>query len=239
MSAVTQRYYDPSTGAYIASGIDGLYNERAAVQHFDDFLGDTLNADLYATDLATGATIAIEEQQNGAIRFTLDTDDDDHATLAGALNLKANTAGWLEVRLKQVTAATLRAVEVGISDAKSETNGLAFSALATPAAVADDAAVFAYNTDDDTAWYLASVKGGGTPQATRLDETPSTDWQTLRLEWTAGGAVSFFIDGERVGTHENAVTTTVAMGVWITLKSLSGAAKSMDVDYIAYAYNRS
>ena len=240
MSVSSKRYYDPSMQHYIADGVMGLSDERAAVQFLDDFLGDTLSADHFAVDASTGASVAISETPNGVVRFATDTDDDDHATLVGALNLKLNTPGWLEVRLRQVTAATLRAVEVGLSDAKSEANGLAFASPNTPTAVATDAVVFGYNTDEDAHWHLLSVNNG-MAQTTGLaaaHDAAADTWQVLRLEWDAAANVTFYLDRARVGAHAAAVRTTIPLCVWITLKSLSGAAKAMDVDYVAYAYDR-
>lgn len=208
------------------------------VAKFDDFLGDVLT-DEWAADLSTGATIAVNAQTGGAIRFATDTDDDDHATLALGLHwLVSNGWTFFEARVKSVTAITLRGIEVGLSDAVSETNGLAFSdhSAAGVTAVADDAVIFGYDTDASmTTWASNSVNGGGTPQATDLDDAPGTSWQSLAIAVNADGDAFFYVDGVLVDTHASAVATTAVLTPWISLKSLSGAIKSIDVDYVAIA----
>ena len=209
-------------------------NSPSYVGYFDHFLGDLLR-DEWATDLSTGATIATGSLEGGQAVFTLDTDDNDHATLALGLHwLVSNGGMFLEVAVKQITAITVRAVEVGFSDALSETNGLAFSGFATPTAVATDAAVFHYNTDDSmTTWGAISVNGGGTPQATTLTGAPSTSFSKLKLMVDSAGVAKFFVDGTLEATHSAAVATTGLLTPWITLKSLSAAAKVMHVDYVS------
>jgi len=204
---------------------------------FDHFLGDTLNG-TYTPDLSTGATIACAGTlQGGAADFVTDTDDNDHATLVLGLHWLVSTGVTEFVcRLTNVTAFTLRAVEIGVSDAVSETNGLAFSSHdATPVAVADDAAVFAINSDESVVtWSLLQVNGGGTP--TRQDSAVAPvagTYQEFRIVITAAGAVSWFIDGTEVGTAvSSGIATTALLTPWITLKSLSGAAKTIRLDYL-------
>lgn len=206
---------------------------------FDHFEGDSLKAE-WATNLSTGATIAPTSPTvaGGAIAFATDTDDDDFATLALGLHwLVSNGDIWFETRVKNMSAITLRAVEIGLSDALSETNGLAFSSHdATPTAVATDAAIFGYNTDDSmTTWSCLSVNGGGTPQYTTASSTYAPvagTWQKFAVNLTSAGVATFLINDVVIATHSAAVATTGLLTPWISLKSLSGAIKTIQCDYV-------
>lgn len=208
------------------------------VTFFDDFLGDAVNT-TWQPNLSTGATIAINAAQNGTARFSTDTDDNDFATLALGLHWLVSK-GWtlFEARVASVSAITLRAIEVGLSDALSETNGLAFSDHSATGitAVATDAAIFGYDTDAGMSrWAANSVKGGGTPQATLLSDAPSTTFARLGVAINSSGDAFYYVNNELVATHTDAVATTAVLTPWISLKSLSGAIKSIDVDYVGIA----
>lgn len=215
-----------------------LANNPDYVALFDNFVGAAVDS-RWATDLSTGATIAVNAQTGGAIRFTLDTDDNDHATLALGLHWLVSK-GWtfFETSFKSVTAITLRAIEIGLSDATSETNGLAFSdhSVAGITAVADNAALFGYDTDATmTKWAVNSVNAAGTPQADLLTAAPTTSYVRLGIAVNDGGDAFYFVDGALVATHTAAVATTAVLTPWISLKSLSAAAKSIDIDYVGIA----
>ncbi len=217
-----------------------MLNNPEYLAWFDDFLGDTVNA-TWQTNLSTGATAAINAQTPGVVRLTTDTDDNDFATLALGLNFTVSK-GWtfFEARVASVTAITLRAIEVGLSDALSETAGLAFSnhSAAGVVDVADNAAIFGYDTDASmTAWAVNTVNAG-TPAATALTAAPGTTFQKLGIAVNSDGDAYFFVDGTLVATHLLAVATTAILTPWISLVSLSGATKSIDIDYVAVAGTR-
>lgn len=207
------------------------------ISYWDDFFGDLL-ADEWAPNLSTGATIAVNSQAGGAIRFTTDTDDTDFATLALGLHWLVSSGPTIfEARIKTVTATTLRAVEVGLSDAVSETNGLAFSSHdVTPVDVADNAAVFGWNAaESTTTWSLLSVNAGTPSQSFAASAALGTTYQTLRIVIAANGEARFYVNGTLLLTRASAVATTALLTPWITLKSQSGATKSIDVDYVHVA----
>lgn len=203
------------------------------IAFFDDFIGDVLS-DEWDEDISTGATVAINAQAGGVVRLTTDTDDNDHATLALGLHWTAGVALYFEARVKSVTDTLVRAVEVGVSDALLETNGIAFSSHdATPVDVATDAAVFGWNTDESmTAFSALSVKAGGTPQYTDTGVALATTYTKLGILIDTDGTAYFYANDVLVATHSAAIATTAVLTPWITLKSLSGAAKSIDVDYV-------
>ncbi len=222
-----------------------VFQNGGSINHigfFDDFLGDILAAE-WVNDLAAGATIAPAGTAAGGIAVvTLDTDDNDHATLTMGLHWTvSNGYTVFTARAAQVTAITLRSVEIGVSDANSETNGLAFSAPDTPTAVADDAAVFTINSDDSLAtWNVLTVNGGGTPVQTTLTTAPvAGTYQVFQIVIDSAGNAQFYINGTLEATQALAVATTALLTPWITLKSLSAAAKIQNVDYVSMFGERS
>lgn len=206
-----------------------------AVAFFDNFLGAAIDSRWVAT-LSTGATAAVNSQTGGAIRISTDTDDDDRANFALGLHWTVSN-GWTvcEAKVRNVTAITLRGVEIGLSDATSETAGLAFSSIGgSPTAIADNAAVFAINSDDSIAsWACATVKAAGTPSITASGVAPvAAVYQEFRVAIDALGNCYFWINDVLVATKLLAIATTAILTPWIALKSLSGAIKIIDVDYI-------
>jgi hypothetical protein len=254
MPTASKRSYDidrPPLQRYRAGGAAGLYDEAAAVQHFDDFLGDVL-ADGYAQATNDDATAAIDPQLGGVVQLATADGDNDYVDLAMELNLKPNSAGFVEARLRVPTDATYRAIEFGLSDAKTESggaaedNGLAVTdaVAATPTAAADDCAVFHYDSDDGATWWCCAVAGGGTPLVHNAGIEPSTDWQVLRIEWNAAGDLSFYAGTNaenltHVATFEAAVAPTAALTPWLALKAREASvAKTLDVDYLRFAFDR-
>ena len=199
---------------------------------FDHFLGDSMDG-RWATDLSTGAAAAIVAARTGTLQLSTDTDDTDHATLALGLHwLVSRGFTVFEARVACNTAVTLRAVEIGVSDAVSETNGLAFSSHdATPVDVATNAAIFAINSAESvTAWSLLSVNAGGTPQRSTTTLTPvAGTFEKFKIVINAAGDVRFYINDVFLAEHELALATTALLTPWLSLVSLSGAIKLLDV----------
>lgn len=212
-------------------------NAYAYVGWGDDFLGDSLDA-AWSPDLATGSAIAPTSPTLplGIAAFTTDADNNDHATLALGLNWRADLGALVfEARVANHSSAAARAVEVGVAGALSATGGWAFSAHGTtPTAVLTNAVVFGYNTASTmTTWGVYAVNGGGTPQAVVTDVSVTAGvYQTLRLHIDTTGAVTAFIDDVQVATLDQAVAPTAALTPWVTLKSLSAAAKELRVDFV-------
>ncbi len=207
------------------------------VGYFVDFVGDTDDATLVKT-IGSGGSVALSTTTaGGTLTIATGATDDTAVTIAlGTHWLVSNGLTFFEARIKSVTAITLRAIEVGLSDATTETNGLAFSnhAVGAVADVADNAAVFGYDTDASmTDWAINTVKAG-TPAAVALDPSaaPSLSYQTLGIVVQADGDAWFYLDGVEVGHVENAVATTALLTPWVTLKTLSAADKSIIVDYV-------
>lgn len=214
----------------------------AQLGFFDHFLGDALK-DQWQTDLSTSSTIAINAQANGIARFATHTDNDANATLALGLHFTpANGIIVMQVGVKQVSAITARAVEVGLSDALSETAGQAFTSHdATPVAAANNAAIFGFMADDTlTSFSALSVNAAGTPQVTLGVEAASTDLSHLTVVIDAAGNAYFFTGKATatskpalVATHSLAVATDALLTPWVSITNQTvGTARTMDVDYV-------
>ena len=238
-----QRYGDPANRA-----TDHQWFDQAAVMQnagspnyvgfWDDFLGDTL-LDEWAPNLDTSSSAAINAQAGGVLRLTTHTEDNAWATLALGLHWTvSNGLTVLRTAVKHVSAVTARSVEIGFSDALSESAGEAFSSHdATPVDVAANAAIFGFNSDESMATYSAlSVNGGGTPQRTADVATPTTNWLHFTIMIDAAGNAFFYTGKDEltlVATHLLAVATTALLTPWITVVNKTAAtARSIDVDYV-------
>lgn len=208
--------------------------------YWDDFRG-AASAALgrpWRTDLATGATIALSASQTsaGLADFVTDTDENDHATLTGDLvHLVSNGWAFMEARINNVSAITLRAFEVGFSDALSESGGLAFSSHdATPVDVADNAAVFGYNSAESTTNFsLLSVNAGTPVYANSGVAVPAAATFTrLAIAIGPAGQALFYINGSLIERRASAVATSAVLTPWVTMKSLSAAAKTFQLDWL-------
>jgi hypothetical protein len=212
-----------------------LSENPAYATFFDHFLGDSLK-NQWATDVSTGATIAIVGgQAGGVIAFTTDADDNDHATLGLGLNYLVSN-GWIffEARVRNVTASTARAVEIGLSDALSETAGLAFSnhSVAGVTDVADNAVIFGYDTDASMTAWAANWANAGTPGALNTGvAVDHTTWHKFAIAVNSAGDAFWYIDGVLVASRASAIATTALLTPWVSLKSLSAAAKTVQCDY--------
>lgn len=208
---------------------------------FEDFRGRVSTNVLAPFTLTLGGsgTFATPAAQvaGGVAAIVTGATDNNHNDIAYDL-VHTVSGGWafFEARIASITAITTRAIEVGFSDALSETNGLAFtSSDSTPVAVADNAAIFQYNTDDTPGdiWVAASVNAGGTPQATALTAAPVADtYQTLRVEVSPEGDAYFYVAGSLVATLTDAVATTAVLTPWVAVKTLAGSAVTVNVDYL-------
>ena len=218
-------------------GVFGNAGALGSIGFFDDFVGDTFKAEL-AIDLAASSTSALNQQAGGVMRLTTNALADAHATLALGLHWLASSGPTIfKARIKHVTAITARMVEIGLSDALTETNGQAFTSHdVTPVAVADDAAIFGFNTVDTMTQYSAlSVNGGGTPQVDLNVETPALTYSDLMIAITADGTAYFYegLEPVLVATHNLAVATTALLTPWISITATASTAVVIDVDVMS------
>lgn len=210
-----------------------MTGNRGYIGVFDHFTGGELNP-TWSTDLATGATATVGGAY-GILTLATDTDDNDHATLAYGLNFVPEEGTiFFEARVASVSAITLRAIEIGLSDALSETAGLAFSNHSAGGIVdvAADAILFGYDTDASMTAWAVNISKAGDPFGLALTQTPSTSYQKFNIVISEAGDALMYINNVLVLNRPAAVTPTVPFTPWISLKSLSGAAKSITIDYV-------
>ena len=135
---------------------------KGSVVEFDDFIGDTLNSDLFTATVSVGGSLAITAQQNnGTVQMTTDGTDEDAALLCDSLIWKVSNGSLrLEARVKFSVVSTLRAF-VGFSDATTESDLLPMSIAGTTwTTTASTAIGFCYSSAATTAnWTAMWVDG--------------------------------------------------------------------------------
>lgn len=203
---------------------------RNVVGVWDDFIGAALDTNLWTVDAASTGTGAYGTLQvGGAVRLTTAAAAaNDHVTLAGDTLLSPTrlSAIW---RAK-LSAITERAVELGVSDAASETAGLAFSSVTTPTAVATDALVFGYNSGQSANWYaLAVVNDVAVTYDTGI--VADDEWHEFQILVTPAGAARYYIDNTLVATHEGAVRAAAVFRAWATNVTLGTASAELQADF--------
>jgi len=118
------------------------------VEMFDDFLGDTLNGDLYVATASTSGTAAITDVEiDGTVQLDTDATSGDAAQLAGNLNWRVQDGSLrLEARVKYSSASDIGTF-VGFSDATNETDIIPITLSGTTwTTTATTAIGFVYNT---------------------------------------------------------------------------------------------
>jgi len=206
------------------------------VKFFDDFLGDTINLDLYIVNTDTGGTAAaVSEAANGVVRMTTDGTDGDIQNLFGAENWKVSTQGFLifETRVALQTSLA-QGVYIGLTDDNDADEVPINDDGGTLTTTASDAVGFVYDSAGSDLWDMVSVKGDADGAQTSVNAAfaPRLDtFQTFRIVLNSDGDADFFIDGNFVGTRENAVTASVLLAPAVA-QLANGTAASVDIDYL-------
>lgn len=202
---------------------------------FYDFFGDALPGELVPTANNSG-TVAANGGAGGTARFTTGTTSTNHATLAlGTHWLVSNGFTLFTARVASITAIATRTIEIGLADATTETNGLVFSAHGTTTtAVADNAAIFAYDTGATptlVTWGLFSVNAtvAATRQVTTVAPVAGT-YQRFDIAINSSGDAFYYINRALVGTQTAAVATTALLTPWIGVTTLAASAAIIDAD---------
>lgn len=222
------------------------FARRDVVNHFDDFLVDTLNT--FWTAVANGggasaASFTVNVQENGVIRATTGTANDDtaSASLIGAANWYGDRNCGIEIRWKPITAVTDVRIEMGFVDVVPSSNKPIGNNISTPTVNASvvDAAVYLYNESSSTATSeLLTI--GTTISAAKSTFTPPTTiaagtYNVVRLQ-LIGNQVFLWMDGQLMASHAAAATDYVeggsALAPFVYIKALSATSKSIDLDYV-------
>lgn len=217
---------------------------------FDDFLGDLIGDEWGVRKGSDGQAVdfAINAQADGAIRAT--TGDDAAASMAAngvqlesALNWKAANGGLSMTARVRIEAITTCSLFVGLTDQVSALEAPIISAASadTITTNATDAVGFMFDTSmsTDRIWLVGVADD---VDATHVDSgvaPVAATYITLRVDVSAAGVATFYINGTLVGTVEDAVTPSVALSPVITFFRRAATATYVDCDYILVRQNRS
>lgn len=229
----------------LLAAVDVAPVSDVSVNRFDDFIGDTIDP-TYSSAIGTAATITASSGSGvHAALLTTGTTNPDWATLALGLQWPVNaTLTLFEARLK-LSAVTEVQLEVGLSDALSETAGLAFSSHdATPVAVATNAVMFGFHnsaspSEATSFWSKLSVKADVATQSFTTTALAADTYVKLSIAVNSAGNIGFYINDVSVGSVEAAVATSAVLTPWISVKTTNTTSKILTVDYWRVAGSRS
>lgn len=214
---------------------------QANVSLFDDFIDDTLETSAWAVtveaDGTDQSTCTIVEATAGTLVLELGATANDFANCAGAIVWNTSQPGIFEARVKIDSAVDN--LFIGLSDAKTESNGNLGTNLTTPALVPTDGLLFGFEqANGGDLWYLCSANNG-TDTATATAIAPSTSYQTLRVEWDANRTATFYIDGAEVGAITSALKADVDLCPIVASTHVSGTGDpTVTVDYVFVTQTR-
>jgi hypothetical protein len=222
----------------------------STVALFDDFLGDVLADEWNAVETDTdGAQAVLAGGIGGLLRITTGNDDGNGVVLpdlsgvTSYLNWQASNGGLvMQTRIK-ISRITLAYIFVGFTDLITiEAPVISAGSADTITTNATDAVGFMFDTGMATdTFHLVGVANNTDAAIQTLTTAPvADDFITLRIEVSAAGVASFFINGLQVGTPmSGAVTPGVDLTPAVYASNTDGtSAITMDVDYIHVAMNR-
>lgn len=245
--------------------LDGLGVPQAEIQAldpsqkftlFDDFfgtwaIGDAGPADRWSSTAGSGTgnevATTVANSVNGEITLKSASDDGTHAANCSSLtainaSFKANQGGLVleaKVKLDDVSEGVLF---VGFTDTISTTVELP---IFMNAGVLDSDAANAcgviYDVDATTdQFYVGGVKADTDTDPTADNAVAPEDdtYVTIRVEVSAAGAVTGYIDGVSLGTVADAVTITTALTPCIVVGNRSANQVVGTIDYIWAQQNR-
>jgi hypothetical protein len=210
-------------------------NNPTYVGEFQDFRGDAIPA--YWVEAADNSgTVAVNAQRGGVVRFTTGTTGANYATLTAGLHWRvSNGYTRFTARVASISAITTRTIEIGLTDATTETGGLIFSDHdATPVAVADNAVFFGFDTGDSmTTWGVYSVNATTAGAQNLVTPAPAAGtFQKFDIIVDSAGNASCYIDGTLVKYIATAVATTAVLTPWVGVTTLTTSAAIIDADYV-------
>lgn len=216
------------------------YIRPGGPQVFDDFVGDTLDANKWSSVADTGGTAAaIAVAAGGGHAALITSATDDHRTdFAGEVIWTPSQGGlYFETRLKASNAAC--AINAGLSDAKTEASST-IAMTATGANVitttATDGVLWVWDDDLTTnSWLGQGVDTNVDATTVQGPTTAATSWATLGIEITSAGIAQFYYNGLFYGAASAATTPTVALTPYISIQNRGAATRTLTVDYVFVA----
>lgn len=240
-------------GGFIAGehGKQFDFSSPSKVVMFDDFLGDVI-ADQWdaqeGTDSATSSSAILAGGIGGVLRIT--TGDAgtglaaDMVQLTQALQWQASNGGLsIQARFK-LSAITTCYVFIGFTDLAASLEAPIESAASADTFTmnASDAVGIMFDTRMSTDnWWLTGVAANTDATHQNSGFAPvADDYETWRIEVSAGGVATFFRNGKQVGTAlTGAVTAATDLTPTINVSKTSVAASmTMDIDYVSVSMNR-
>ncbi len=206
------------------------------VKRFEDWVCVANDSTNSTHVVGTSATIAVNIQNNGVLRLTTHSDDNDSARVSFPRNWNPSFGSIvMEARVTQVSDNEGRGIFIGwTDDATTEENPISLSGT-TFTTTASDAVGFVFDTDATTdVIYLKGVASDTDSPTVATSKTLAAagTWQTFRVEVSSDGDAVFSINGEEVGRIEGAVTANTDLCPTVLIKNSDAAAASMDVDYL-------
>lgn len=193
----------------------------------DDFGVDTLKGGFWASaveaDETDQSTIVIVEAPYGTVALSLGSTANDFANLASPIQFSTSAPGRMDIRLKVTTGANaLDNLVVGLTDAKTESDGNLCTNVTTPAIVPDDFMGFIYElANGGDLWYYGTANNTvDTARATTL--TIGTSYQKLSIKWNSDLSVDFAINDVWLGTLTSAYRTGVTLCAIIAATHVGG-----------------
>lgn len=205
------------------------------VRLFDDFIGDTLDTNLWAVQ-SDGTAFAIAEEEDGVITCS-GTTNGHIQSIFGAEIWQPDVMGTIvfEARVRLNTSIT-QGVFVGLTDENDVDEMPADLDTGTLTTTAVDVVGFVYDSQEGTNWYIVSSKAGSDGAQTSAGVGPTAaTWQTFRIVVESNGDCRFFINGDEVTTsgaaRSAAITATIQFAPCVA-QLCSGTASGVSADYI-------
>lgn len=217
---------------------------------FDDFLGDVLADQWNAIETDTdGAQAVLAGGIGGVLRVTSGNDDGNGVVLpdlsgvTSYLNWQASNGG-LEFQCRfKMSRITDAYAFIGFTDLVTvEAPIISAGSVDTLTSNATDAVGFMFDTNQTTdTFHLVGVATDVDATRQAISTAPvADDYATFRIEISAAGAATFYINGLQVGvTMSGAVTAGADLTPIIAVSNQDGtSALTAEIDYIFTGMNR-
>lgn len=245
---VGQIYYDHTFGQpFMWNGFmwEALRDGPGCVRSFDHFTGDVI-ADQWSAAVGSDPQCVIAAivaaSAKGELLLTAGDSNDINgiSCLTRALNYApANGPLIFEAKVKLASIASV-ACFIGLSDVlatttKEETASLSGTTFTT---AASDCVGFLFDTAaTNDNWHILGVRGDTDVGGTNTGIAPVADtYQVLRIELTAAGVATFYIDGVSLGSLGTAAAPVCTIATKLTesayVNARTTATKNMTFDYI-------
>ena len=225
---------------------------------FDDFLGDTINLDMYAVAKQGGTADSVfaisvaNSSGSGVVSASTGTDDNNATSLVGPIIYKGDQNAGMTVRLKTDIVTGLN-LEVGFIDAVPGSSASGTTDVDTPTAAFADGAVLQIDTDQTIATMAFVTKGSTSNQTIKATTLGTFTTPTNAAFWTVtvqligNDAICIVNNGVDSVMHTNGtgnnsaghVEGGIALAPWVYVRTRNTTAKVTDLDYIGVWTDRS